>query len=45
MGDIKGWTDVVKDPKAGADLAANDYGKDLGLDEAEQALESTPRTS
>lgn len=40
IGDIKGWTDSVADPKLGAGLAATVYGKDLGLNEAEQALES-----
>ena len=40
IGDIKGWTDSIKDPAMGADLAANKYGKDLGLDAAEQKLES-----
>ena len=38
--EIKGWTDIVKDPAAGADLAANIYGQDLGLTAAEQTLES-----
>ena len=40
IADIKGWADSVKDPKLGANLAATKYGKDLGLDEAEQVLES-----
>ena len=40
IGDIKGWTDSVDDPGLGANLAATKYGKDLGLDEAEQKLES-----
>jgi ABC-type nitrate/sulfonate/bicarbonate transport system substrate-binding protein len=40
IGDIKGWTDSVADPGLGANLAATKYGKDLGLDEAEQKLES-----
>jgi ABC-type nitrate/sulfonate/bicarbonate transport system substrate-binding protein len=40
VGDIKGWTESIKDPKLGAKLAATVYGKDLGLDEAEQTLES-----
>jgi ABC-type nitrate/sulfonate/bicarbonate transport system substrate-binding protein len=40
MGDIKGWTDSVKDAGTGADLAVNKYGKDLGLNVAEQTLES-----
>jgi ABC-type nitrate/sulfonate/bicarbonate transport system substrate-binding protein len=44
-GDIKGWTDSVADPKLGAGLAATKYGKDLGLDEAEQALESAAQNT
>jgi len=40
IGDIKGWTDSVKDPALGAHLAATEYGKDLGLKEDEQTLES-----
>lgn len=31
VAEIKGWTDAVKDPAAGAALAVNDYGKDLDL--------------
>ena len=45
VGDIKGWTDSVADPKLGANLAATKYGKDLGLDEAEQVLESTSQNT
>ena len=45
IGDIKGWTDSVADPKLGANLAATKYGKDLGLDEAEQVLESTAQNT
>ena len=45
IGDIKGWTDSLADPKAGAALAATKYGKDLGLDEAEQVLESTAQNT
>jgi ABC-type nitrate/sulfonate/bicarbonate transport system substrate-binding protein len=40
IGDIKGWGQSVKDPGLGAKLAATVYGKDLGLAEAEQKLES-----
>ncbi len=29
--EIKGWSDAVADPEAGAKLAVNTYGKDLGL--------------
>lgn len=39
--EIKGWTDNLKDPKLGADLAANTYGQGLGLTAEEQLLEST----
>ncbi len=35
-----GWTENLKDPKLGADLAANTYGKGLGLTAQEQTLES-----
>ncbi len=40
-GDIRGWRDSVADPELGAKLAVETYGKDLGLDEEEQVLEST----
>jgi ABC-type nitrate/sulfonate/bicarbonate transport system substrate-binding protein len=45
IADIKGWTDSIADPKIGANLAATKYGKDLGLDEAEQVLESTAQNT
>ncbi|MFT4228739.1 MAG: ABC transporter substrate-binding protein [Microbacterium sp.] len=32
VAEIKGWTDCVNDPEAGAKLAVEDYGKDLDLD-------------
>jgi ABC-type nitrate/sulfonate/bicarbonate transport system substrate-binding protein len=38
--EIKGWKDNIKDPTAGAKLAATVYGKDLGLTVEEQTLES-----
>lgn len=38
--EIRGWTDNLVDPRLGADLAANTYGKGLGLDAAQQTLES-----
>ena len=38
--EIKGWQDNIKDPKTGADLTANNYGKALKLDAAEQLLEN-----
>ena len=40
IGDIKGWKDSLKDPKAGAELAADKYGKTNNLDVEEQVLES-----
>jgi ABC-type nitrate/sulfonate/bicarbonate transport system substrate-binding protein len=40
VAEAKGWTDNLKDPKLGAELAANTYGKGLGLTAAEQTLES-----
>ncbi len=39
--DIRGWRDSVRDPALGAQLAVEEYGSSLGLDEAEQILEST----
>ncbi|TQS42295.1 ABC transporter substrate-binding protein [Cryptosporangium phraense] len=45
IGDIKGWTESVKDPSLGAKLAATKYGKDLGLDEKEQGLESAAQNT
>jgi ABC-type nitrate/sulfonate/bicarbonate transport system substrate-binding protein len=38
--DILGWRDSYKDPSAAPKLVVSTYGKDLGLDEAEQTLES-----
>ena len=38
--DIKGWHDSIKDPAAAPKLVVGKYGKDLGLEEAEQTLES-----
>ena len=43
--DIKGWAESVKDASVGAKLAATVYGKDLGLDEAEQTLESAAQNT
>jgi ABC-type nitrate/sulfonate/bicarbonate transport system substrate-binding protein len=45
IGDIKGWTESLKSPATGASLAATKYGKDLGLDTAEQTLESTAQNT
>ncbi|MDL9948032.1 ABC transporter substrate-binding protein [Gordonia sp. ABSL11-1] len=39
--DIQGWYDAVADPAGSARLAVTEYGKDLGLDEAEQTKEAT----
>jgi ABC-type nitrate/sulfonate/bicarbonate transport system substrate-binding protein len=38
--DIMGWHDSIKDPAAGPHLAVTKYGSTLGLNEAEQTLES-----
>jgi ABC-type nitrate/sulfonate/bicarbonate transport system substrate-binding protein len=38
--EIKGWKDNIADPAAGAKLAAEIYGKGLGLTVEEQTLES-----
>ncbi len=38
--EIRGWKDATADASLGARLAATVYGKDLGLDEKEQGLES-----
>ncbi len=43
--EIKGWHDSIADPVAGPHLAATKYGKNLGLDETEQTLESKARTT
>jgi hypothetical protein len=45
IGDIKGWAESIKDPALGAKLATTVYGKDLGLDEAEQTLESAAQNT
>lgn len=37
--EIKGWSDVIADPQAGAELAVNTYGKGLGLKLDEQLKE------
>ncbi|OHV29966.1 MULTISPECIES: ABC transporter substrate-binding protein [Pseudofrankia] len=39
--EIKGWADSIHDPSVAAKYAAEIYGKDQGLDAAEQTLEST----
>jgi ABC-type nitrate/sulfonate/bicarbonate transport system substrate-binding protein len=38
--DVRGWQDSIKDAKLGAQLTVDNYGKNLGLDVAEQTLES-----
>jgi len=38
--DILGWQQSIKDPALGAQLAVENYGKDLGLAVEEQTLES-----
>ena len=38
--EIRGWKDSINDPAQGAQLAVEKYGKDLGLNVAEQTLES-----
>jgi len=38
--EIKGWHDQIANPVTGASLAATVYGKDQGLDTAEQTLEA-----
>ncbi|CAO5164290.1 Thiamine pyrimidine synthase [Frankia sp. AiPs1] len=38
--EIHGWKDATADPTLGAKLATTIYGKDLGLEEKEQQLES-----
>jgi ABC-type nitrate/sulfonate/bicarbonate transport system substrate-binding protein len=40
VADIKGWHDSIADPAAGPHLAVTKYGSTLGLNEAEQVLES-----
>ncbi|MET7422971.1 ABC transporter substrate-binding protein [Dactylosporangium sp. NPDC005555] len=45
IGDIRGWTRSIQDPALGAKLAATVYGKDLGLSEEEQVLESAAQNT
>jgi ABC-type nitrate/sulfonate/bicarbonate transport system substrate-binding protein len=40
VADIRGWRDQIKDPTISPKLVVENYGKDLGLTEAEQLLES-----
>lgn len=43
--DIMGWRDSIKDPAAAPKLVVSTYGKDLGLDQAEQTLESNAQNT
>ncbi len=43
--DIQGWYDAIADPAGSANLAVTKYGKDLGLDEAEQTKEATAQNA
>jgi ABC-type nitrate/sulfonate/bicarbonate transport system substrate-binding protein len=38
-GESRGWSDVIADPDAAADLAVNDFGKSLKLSLAQQKLD------
>jgi ABC-type nitrate/sulfonate/bicarbonate transport system substrate-binding protein len=40
-GEIRGWKDNIANPAEGAQLAVSKYGKGLGLDIAEQTLQSS----
>ncbi|MDM4763414.1 ABC transporter substrate-binding protein [Galbitalea sp. SE-J8] len=39
--EVQGWSDFVKDPQSGADLATGTYGKDLKLDPKLEAAAAT----
>jgi len=39
-GESKGWADVVADPTAAADLAVDNFGKDLNLDRDQQRFDA-----
>jgi ABC-type nitrate/sulfonate/bicarbonate transport system substrate-binding protein len=41
----QGWADVVADPAAAADLAVNNFGKDLKLDPVQQKLDVTAQNA
>lgn len=43
--EIAGWRDSIADPSLGPNLAVTNYGKSLGLDEAEQRLESAAQNA
>lgn len=40
LADIRGWRDSIVDPRRGAQLAVDEYGRDLELEVEEQTLES-----
>lgn len=40
-GESLGWSDVLKDPNGAANLAVNNFGKDLKLDLAQQQADAT----
>lgn len=40
-----GWADVIKDPNAAADLAVNNFGKDLKLDLKQQQLDAAAQNA
>lgn len=44
-GESLGWADVVADPSAAAELAVNNFGKDLKLDFAQQKLDAASQNS
>jgi ABC-type nitrate/sulfonate/bicarbonate transport system substrate-binding protein len=43
--EMMGWRDSLKDPAAAPKLVVSTYGKDLGLDQAEQTLESNAQNT
>ncbi|WP_054684682.1 ABC transporter substrate-binding protein [Microbacterium sp. No. 7] len=43
--EIAGWNDALADPEAAADLAVDVYGKDNGLDRAQQVAQATAQVS
>lgn len=45
LADVKGWRESLKDPKKGADLAVDVYGKDLGLTKEAAETESETQNS
>jgi hypothetical protein len=45
MAEIRGWTDNIANPKLGAQLTVDVYGKGLGLTVPEQTLESATEST